>query len=72
MDWLSENWIWVIFGVGFFAMHMFGHGGDGGHGGHGRGHGDHGGKGDAKNPDDKPAGGASPKASKDTANPHRH
>ncbi len=34
MDWLSQNWIWVIFGVAFVAMHMFGHGGHGGHGGH--------------------------------------
>ena len=33
MDWLSQNWIWVIFGVAFVAMHMFGHGGHGGQGG---------------------------------------
>lgn len=36
MAWLSENWVWVLFGVGMIAMHMFGHGGHGGHGGGGR------------------------------------
>lgn len=34
MDWLSENWVWVVVGVAFVAMHIFGHGGHGGHGGH--------------------------------------
>lgn len=33
MEWLSENWVWVLVGVAFVAMHMFGHGGHGGHGG---------------------------------------
>lgn len=32
MDWLSQNWVWVLFFVGMVAMHMFGHGGHGGHG----------------------------------------
>ena len=32
MEWLSQNWIWVLFFVGMIAMHMFGHGGHGGHG----------------------------------------
>ncbi len=40
MTWLAENWIWVIFGVAFVAMHLFGHGGHGGHGGHQHGSGD--------------------------------
>ncbi|MBU0590413.1 MAG: DUF2933 domain-containing protein [Gammaproteobacteria bacterium] len=40
MAWLSENWIWVFFGLAFVAMHMFGHGGHGGGGGH-CGHGGH-------------------------------
>ena len=31
MEWFSENWIWVIVAVLFFAMHLFGHGGHGGH-----------------------------------------
>ncbi len=35
MEWFSQNWVWVLFGVGFIAMHMFGHGGHGGHGGGG-------------------------------------
>lgn len=34
MEWLSQNWVWVLIGVAFIAMHMFGHGGHGGHGGH--------------------------------------
>jgi len=33
MDWLSQNWIWLLFFAGFIAMHLFGHGGHGGHGG---------------------------------------
>jgi len=32
MDWLAENWVWVLIGIAFFAMHL-GHGGHGGHGG---------------------------------------
>jgi hypothetical protein len=35
MTWLTQNWIWILFGVAFVAMHMFGHGGHGGHRGHG-------------------------------------
>ncbi|MFV2060089.1 MAG: DUF2933 domain-containing protein [Gammaproteobacteria bacterium] len=31
MEWLTENWFWVLLGVGFIAMHLFGHGGHGGH-----------------------------------------
>ncbi len=38
MEWLASNWIWIVFALGFLALHMFGHGGHG----HGRGHGDHG------------------------------
>jgi hypothetical protein len=38
MDWLSQNWFWVVVFVLFFAMHLFGHGG---HGGCGGGHGGH-------------------------------
>ena len=36
MDWIAQNWVWVLFAVGMIAMHMFGHGGHGGHGGHDR------------------------------------
>ncbi|TAL85983.1 MAG: DUF2933 domain-containing protein [Candidimonas sp.] len=42
MAWLTENWIWVLLGGAFIAMHLFGHGGHGGgcgHGGHGSGSG---------------------------------
>jgi hypothetical protein len=35
MEWLSANWLWVLIGIAFIAMHMFGHGGHGGHRGHG-------------------------------------
>lgn len=35
MDWLAENWFWVLIGIVFVAMHLFGHGGHGGHAGHG-------------------------------------
>ena len=34
MDWLIENWFWVLIGIVFVAMHLFGHGGHGGHGRH--------------------------------------
>lgn len=36
MEWLSENWVWVLIGIAFVAMHMFGHGGHGGGGHSGR------------------------------------
>ncbi len=35
MDWLIENGFWVVVGIAFVAMHLFGHGGHGGHGSHG-------------------------------------
>ena len=37
MQWLLDNWIWVLLGGGMVAMHMFGHGKHGG--GHGGGQG---------------------------------
>ena len=33
MEWMSQNWVWVLLAVGMTAMHLFGHGGHGGHGG---------------------------------------
>jgi hypothetical protein len=33
MQWLVTNWFWVLFGIAFVGMHMFGHGGHGGHAG---------------------------------------
>ena len=33
MDWLLENWVWVLIGIAFIALHLFGHG-HGGHSGH--------------------------------------
>lgn len=32
MQWISQNWVWVLFFAAFIAMHLFGHGGHGGHG----------------------------------------
>ena len=31
MEWLFENWIFVLIAIAFVAMHLFGHGGHGGH-----------------------------------------
>jgi hypothetical protein len=36
MEWLSENWVWVLIAIAFVAMHMRGHGGHGGGGCGGR------------------------------------
>jgi len=33
MEWLAENWFWVLIGILFVSMHLFGHGCHGGHGG---------------------------------------
>ncbi|EMJ4931665.1 DUF2933 domain-containing protein [Pseudomonas aeruginosa] len=35
MEWLTQNWFWILIFVAFIAMHLFGHGGHGGHGSHG-------------------------------------
>lgn len=34
MEWISANWIFILFFIIFIAMHLFGHGMHGGHGGH--------------------------------------
>lgn len=34
MEWLAENWFWVLVSVVFIGMHLFGHGGHGSHGKH--------------------------------------
>ena len=36
MEWLSENWVFLLVVIAMIAMHLFGHGGHGGHGGHRR------------------------------------
>lgn len=38
MEWLTQNWFWVVIFIVFIGMHLFGHGGHGG-GGCGGGHG---------------------------------
>jgi len=55
MQWLTENWVWVLIAAAFIGMHFFGHGGHGGHGGGcGGGHG--GGDSSDKKDSRKPAG----------------
>jgi hypothetical protein len=36
MEWLLENWFFVLILVIFVGMHLFGHGCGGRHGGHGK------------------------------------
>ena len=36
MEWFVTNWFWLLVGIAFVALHLFGHGGHGGHGGGGR------------------------------------
>lgn len=64
MDWLAENWIWLLVGIAFIGLHLFGHGGHGGHGGQG-GHGSHGGK-------DKSNQSPWNESEKDQSGSHRH
>lgn len=33
MEWLAENWFWVLIGILFVGIHIFGHGSHGSHGG---------------------------------------
>lgn len=33
MEWILQNWVWILFAMGMIAMHMFGHGGHGRHDG---------------------------------------
>ena len=35
MEWLTQNWVWVVMFVLFIGLHLFGHAGHGGHGGRG-------------------------------------
>ena len=67
MEWLSQNWVWVLFAAGMIAMHLFGHGSHGGHGGHG-GNGGHGG-GDY---DPNPAGKDSGQRTSERGSGHQH
>lgn len=61
MEWLSQNWIWVLVLAAFVAMHLFAHGGHGGHGGRGG----HCGRGDRPPTDGEQSG-------KDRPQGHRH
>jgi hypothetical protein len=31
MQWFVTNWFWLLVGIAFVSMHLFGHGGHGGH-----------------------------------------
>lgn len=69
MTWLAQNWIWVLFGIAFVAMHLFGHGGHSGHGGHGSNRST---RGDSSVvPAGRPEG-SSPGIPVDTSGPHHH
>ena len=46
MDWLGQNWVWVLAGIAFLVLLSRGGFGHHGHGGIGGGHGGHGGHGD--------------------------
>ncbi|BAU49780.1 hypothetical protein SVA_3232 [Sulfurifustis variabilis] len=35
MQWIVDNWVWIVVFIAFVALHLFGHGGHGGHGGDG-------------------------------------
>ncbi len=69
MDWLTQNWVFVVFLTVFVGMQLCGHGGpggEGGGGGRGGGHGGHGGGGD----DQGSAGKEPPR--KDAPQGHQH
>ena len=66
MTWLAQNWIWILFGIAFVAMHLFGHGGHGGHGSQSNGRGDASETKPARTEDPRPA---SPAVS---GSPHHH
>ena len=55
MDWLAQNWVWVVVFAVVIGMHLFGHGG---HGGRGGGH------------DQGPAGGEQPGKDKPQGHQH--
>ena len=40
MEWLADNWFWILVFLFFIRMHMGGHGCHGGHGGHRHNHDD--------------------------------
>jgi len=45
MEWLTQNWFFLLLAVAFVGLHLFGHG----HGGHGgRQHAGHGGGGESR------------------------
>ena len=34
MEWITQNWFWLLIGIVFVGMHLFGRGCCGGHAGH--------------------------------------
>lgn len=59
MEWLGQNWFWVVVLVAFVGMHLFGHGGHGGHGGGGCGGGHRHGRDREGDDTGRPSGGGS-------------
>jgi hypothetical protein len=41
MEWIRENWVFIVFAILFVAMHLFGFGCCGGHGRHREGEEEH-------------------------------
>ena len=52
MEWIAQNWFWLLVFAAFVVLHLVGHGGHGGHGRHGSG----GGGGPSPPPDDRDSG----------------
>ncbi len=59
MEWIAQNWVWILVGLAFVGLHLFGHGGHGGHGGGG-------------GAQDKDAGAAEKPAPRKGQGPHQH
>ena len=69
MTWLAQNCIWILFGIAFVAMHVYGHGGHGGHGGHDS---ESNGRGDASETKPARTEGARPASPPVSSSPHHH
>ena len=69
MTWLEQNWIWILFGIAFVAMHLFGHGGHGGHGRHGS---ESSGRGDASEAKPAKTGDVRPATPPSSSGPQHH
>lgn len=64
MEWIIENWFWILVFVGFLALHLFGHGGHRSHSGPGGCHPGHEGEGSRE--------GSEPQAGQPNEGSHAH